>query len=431
MKQFLPRPVSTALSRARVLADLIGERMAAENLLDTAASLTFTTLLALVPLVTIALTVFSAFPAFASFTAHIKEFLLSNLVPEAATRLITVYGRQFVDNAARLTAFGIIGLGITAVLVMHTILGSFNHIWRVRRPRPLPIRIALYWAVLTVGPILIGGSLSLTSWLFTLSEDLTGVAPGINGMLLKAGPFLLTTLALAFIYNVVPNRSVAMGDALIGGVLAAIVFEAVKVGFSQYLALFPTYTLVYGTFAGVPAFLLWIYLSWLIVLVGAVVVAVLPDWRAGAQAGQRHTGHRFYRVLAVLRELAIAHRSGEVLPTLRLQKVAGLGIADTEALLVELSGHGWVVEAVGGGWALGRDSSEITLADVFERFVFAPLDGPVPPALASVQHPLAHLEAGMSRELAISLEELFLLEPRTGNVNGEASRSGEERAVVA
>ncbi len=430
MRQLLTRSVPAALSRTRVLAELVAERVGEERLLDTAASLTFTTLLALVPLVTIALTVFSAFPVFASFTAHIKDFLLANLVPEAASRLITVYGRQFVDNAARLTAFGIIGLGITAVLVMHTILDSFNRIWRVRRPRSLAVRIALYWAVLTVGPILIGGSLSVTSWLLALSEDLTSIAPGINGMLLKSVPFLLTMLALAFVYNVVPNRSVATRDALIGGVLAAFVFEAVKVGFSQYLALFPTYTLVYGTFAGVPAFLLWIYLSWLIVLLGAVVVAVLPDWRAGAHAGQQRIGHQFYRVLAMLRELALAHRSGDVLATVRLQKTAGLGAADTEALLVELSGYGWVCEANRGGWVLGRDASAITLADVFERFVFAPLDGPVPPALASVQRILARLELGKGDELTVSLEEIFFSEPAV-STTGDAGRNGKGRIAAA
>jgi membrane protein len=406
----------------RVLAGLVWERVGEERLLDTAASLTFSTLLALVPLVTIALTVFSAFPVFASLTDHIKDFLLANLVPEAASKVITVYGRQFVENATRLTVFGIIGLAITAVLVMQTMLDAFNRIWRVRRPRSLAVRIALYWAVLTVGPILVGGSLSITSWLLALSGDLGQVAPGMQGMLLKGLPFVLAMLALTFVYAMVPNRSIALRDAFVGGVLAALVFEVLKVGFTRYLALFPTYTLVYGTFASFPVFLLWIYLSWLIVLCGAVVVAVLPDWRAGAQAGQLLAGHRFYRVLALLRELALAHRTGAVLSTVGLQKTAGLTAADTEALLVELVQCQWVCEAVRGGWVLGRDAAEIMLADVFQRFVFAPLDVPAPQDLDQVRNILLRMESSSSGDLAVPLASLFFPEAPAGAARGSDGR---------
>jgi membrane protein len=404
------------------LAGLVRERVDEERLLDTAASLTFSTLLALVPLVTIALTVFTAFPVFASLTDHIKDFLLANLVPEAASKVITVYGRQFVENAARLTVFGIFGLAITAVLVMHTILDAFNRIWRVRRPRSLTVRIALYWAVLTVGPILVGGSLSVTSWLLALSGDLGEIAPGMQGMLLRGLPFVLTMFALTFIYTMVPDRAIALRDAFVGGVLAALVFEVVKAGFTRYLTLFPTYTLVYGTFASVPVFLLWIYLSWLIVLLGAVIVAVLPDWRAGAQAGQQRAGHQFYRVLALLRELALAHRTGAILSTVSLQKTAGLTAADTEALLVELVRCGWVCEAVRGGWVLGRDAAEIMLADVFQRFVFAPLDVPAPPDLVEVRNILLRMESSSSGDLAVPLAQLFFPEApaAAGNDHGRS-----------
>lgn len=426
MRQRLSASVPVSIARLRVLAGLVRERLREERLLDTAASLTFSTLLALVPLVTIALTVFSAFPVFASLTTQIKDFLLANLVPEAASKVITVYGRQFVENAARLTLFGIVGLAITAVLVMHTILDAFNRIWRVRRRRSLAVRIALYWAVLTVGPILVGGSLSVTSWLLALSGDLGEIAPGIQGLLLKGLPFGLAMLALTFVYAMVPNCRVALRDALVGGVLAALVFDVVKVGFTRYLALFPTYTLVYGTFASLPVFLLWIYLSWLIVLLGAVIVAVLPDWRAGACAGQQLAGHRFYRVLALLRDLAVAHRTGAVLSTARLQQTAGLTAADTESLLVELARCGWVCEAARGGWVLGRDTGEIMLADVFQRFVFAPLEMPVPPDLAEVRDILARMESGSTGELAVPLAHLFF--PEAPESSG---RRGDDRTVAA
>ncbi len=426
MRQRLSASVPVPVARLGVLTGLVRERLRDERLLDTAASLTFSTLLALVPLVTIALTVFAAFPVFASLTSQIKDFLLANLVPEAASKLITVYGRQFVENAARLTLFGIVGLAITAFLVMHTILDAFNRIWRVRRRRSLAVRVALYWAVLTVGPILVGASLSVTSWLLALSGELGEVAPGMQGLLLKGLPFGLAMLALTFVYAMVPNCRVALRHALVGGVLAALVFEILKVGFTRYLALFPTYTLVYGTFASLPVFLLWIYLSWLIVLLGAVVVAVLPDWRAGARAGQHLAGHRFYRVLSLLRELAVAHRTGAVLSTARLQQTAALTAADTESLLVELAHCGWVCEAVRGGWVLGRDTGEIMLADVFQRFVFAPLDTPAPSDLAEVRDILAHMESRSSGDLAVPLARLFF--PETP---ASSERDGDDRTVAA
>jgi membrane protein len=287
------------------------------------------------------------------------------------------------------------------------------------------VRIALYWAVLTVGPILVGGSLSITSWLLALSGDLGEIAPGMQGLMLKGLPFVLTMLALTFVYAMVPNCRVALRDAIVGGMLAALIFEVVKVGFTRYLALFPTYTLVYGTFASVPVFLLWIYLSWLIVLLGAVVAAVLPDWRAGAQAGQHLAGHQFYRVLSLLRELAVAHRTGTVLSTLSLQQTAGLTAAETEALLVELTRCGWVCEAVRGGWVLGRDAAEIMLADVFQRFVFAPLDVPVPHDLTEVRDILTRMESSTSGDLAVPLAALF------GEVPVSSGRSSDERTVAA
>jgi membrane protein len=173
-------------------------------------------------------------------------------------------------------------------------------------------------------------------------------------------------------------------------------------------------------------FLLWIYLSWLVVLLGAVVVAVLPDWRAGARAGQQLAGHRFYRVLALLRELSVAHRTGTVLRTFRLQQTAGLTAADTEALLVELTRYGWVCEAVRGGWVLSLDASQIMLADVFQRFVFAPLDVPVPQDLNDVQDILVRIESSASGQLAVPLSTLFFRE-----ASAATARSGNDRSVAA
>lgn len=407
MTHFRFGSVSDYASRLLRLARLTIGRLEEDRCFEVAASLTFTTLLALVPLITIALAIFSAFPAFASLTAQIKTFILANLVPDASSKVITVYMRQFSDNAARLTALGVLGLAIAAVLLMLTIEGTFNKVWRARRSRPLGYRVVLYWSVLTIGPLLVGGSLSLTSWLVALSDDVGRVAPGIQGLVLKLVPFVMTWLGLAFVYTTVPNRPVAWRDALAGGAIASLGFELGKSWFAGYISHFTTYQLVYGTFASVPVFLVWVYVSWLIVLVGAVVAAVLPDWHAGARPGRPREGHRLYQALAILRELALSHRGGQAISLAALQHTAGVAYGDAEALLADLAQAGWAKETVDGGWLLARDPRQIELGDLYRRYVFAPGEIGVPAALAGVQHLLARVEAGAERELAVHLDELF------------------------
>ena len=165
--------------------------------------------------------------------------------------------------------------------------------------------------MVTVGPLLIGVSVSLTSWLISFSMGFTQELPELGVVLLKVVPLFLTVAAFALLYLAVPNRAVALKDALTGGVVAGLVFEAMKRGFAIYIATFPTYKMVYGTFAVIPIFLLWIYLSWLVALFGAVVTAVLPDWRSGAPAAGRAPGQPFTDALRILHELYRAHGAGK------------------------------------------------------------------------------------------------------------------------
>lgn len=255
------------LKTARLLEfwRIVGKRFDEDRCLQIASSLTFTTLLSIVPLITVALTLISAFPVFGAMTQHIEQFMFENMVPESAD-VIATYTEQFTSSAAKLTAVGIIFLVVTAIMMMITIDRAFNEIWRVSRPRPLLQRIFIYWTLLTVGPLLIGASLSLTSLLISLSMGLVSDIPGAGVVLLKTMPVLLTSLALAMLYIAMPNRRIALKDALLGGLLAGMAFEAMKRGFAFYITQFPTYKLVYGAFATVPVFLLWVYLSWLVVL---------------------------------------------------------------------------------------------------------------------------------------------------------------------
>ncbi|MBI3054049.1 MAG: YihY family inner membrane protein [Betaproteobacteria bacterium] len=258
--------------------------------MQVASSLTFTTLLALVPIITVALTVVSAFPVFGSLIDQLHNFVVQNLLPRSADA-ITTYTQQFSKNAAHLTAAGVVILGVTALMLLFTIEGAFNVIWRVSRPRPLLRRILVYSTVLTIGPLLIGASLSVTSYLITLSLGLVEEVPGARSALLRFVPLMLTSVAFALLYFTLPKCAVLKRDAATGGIAAGAGFEVMKHGFGFYVTHFPTYTVVYGAFAAVPIFLLWIYLSWLIIIGGAVLVAALPEWRE--RAGQtRPAPHR-------------------------------------------------------------------------------------------------------------------------------------------
>jgi len=193
----------------QILARFIVARFVQDRCAQTAASLTFTTLLALVPMVTIALTVFSAFPVFEDFSAQIKIYLLNNLMPENAGVIITQYMQQFADSAARLTAVGIVMLTVTAMMMLMTIDKAFNVIWQVTRPRPLVKRLVAYWAVLTLAPLLIGASLSLTSWLVGLSMGHAKHVSPFGVVILKVLPVLFATMAFALLFRGVPSRSCA------------------------------------------------------------------------------------------------------------------------------------------------------------------------------------------------------------------------------
>jgi membrane protein len=289
-----------------------------DHCMQIAGSLTFTTLLALVPLASVALTFISAFPVLLDMNLALRQFVLENLMPESA-EAVGAYMEQFRINAGKLTAVGLAFLIVTAVMLLLTIEHAFNQIWRVHRERPYLQRAVIYWALLTIGPVLIGASLSLTSWLVSLSLGLVKDIPGAGVALLKTVPIVLTALALALLYFTMPNRRIALRDALIGGVFAGLVFEASKRGFAWYLTEFPTYKLMYGAFATVPIFLLWIYISWLIVILGAVVVAMLPERRTRSRHGRAAPGADFADALRILKVLWEAQRKGETVALARGQ----------------------------------------------------------------------------------------------------------------
>jgi membrane protein len=407
-------------------ARLAWRRFKEERCLQIASSLTFTALLAVVPIITVTLTLISAFPVFRELMLNVQQFLVENMLPESAEN-IALYAERFADNAARLTAVGIGFLFVTAMIVLLTIDRALNQIWRVQRRRPTVQSVFIYWALLTVGPLLIGASLSLTSWLVSESMGLVKDVPYAGEVTLKVIPILLTGIAFTLVYIAIPNRRVLVRDALSGGFLAALAFEGMKHGFAAYITHFPTHKVVYGAFASVPIFLLWIYLSWLVVLSGAVVAAVMPDWRERTSQAEAVTGGQFLDALQILRVLWEAHRTGEIVTLLRVHAAVKLPVDRAEAVLDAMSAAHWVGR-VGNGWALTRDAAEVSVADVYHLFVFRA--GARLPARQSGQEldRLAlELAGGNEAHLQLSLEELF----RRAATGGEPAAAGDQRTTAA
>jgi membrane protein len=257
------------------LAGRVRRRFRDDRLGQVASSLAFTTLLALVPLITIMLTLVSAFPVFEEWSLTFKRFLLTTLVPESAGKVISVYMLQFTSNASRLTAIGLVVLAVTALSLMMTIEAAFNAIWRVQRSRPLSVRLVTYWAVMTAGPVIVGGGLSLTGALTGYAVGATRGIPALAELISDLVPLTLSVLSFAALYLTVPNRSVNRSHALVGGLVAGGGFELTRLGFAAYVKLFPTFKLVYGAFSSLPLFLVSLYLTWWVVLLGAVVAAEL------------------------------------------------------------------------------------------------------------------------------------------------------------
>jgi membrane protein len=349
------------------------QRAAQDQLAQAAGSLTFTTLLSLVPLVTIALALFAAFPIFEDAKKAIETFLLQNLLPRQASAVVGEYVVGFADSAAKLTTAGLATLAITAAALMQTIFNTFDAIWRVPRPRPLGRRILIYWSTVTLGPVLIGTGLAITSYVVSRSLGLLPGAQWLTEIVLSLVPVMLTFFAFTMLYIAVPNSDVQLRHAAIGGLAAALGFELMKHLFALFIARFPTYNLIYGSFAAIPIFLVWIYLSWMVTLLGALIAATWP-LRGHERADMRPwPGSRFAEAMRVLFLLMRAREAGGA-TSRQVKAVLRNAYSEAEALLDELRSAQWIgrMETPQGEtrWVLICDPDVVRVADVFRRFAF-------------------------------------------------------------
>jgi membrane protein len=348
------------------LLDVLGflrfvlRRWAEDRCHQIAGSLTFTTLLALAPMLAVVVSLLSRAPFFEDVMVQIKVFLLLNLVPEIAYRIITVYMEQFAENAGRLTTLGVAFLFVTAIALMLTVDRSINAIWRVRSSRPMWISILAYVVLLSIGPMLIGVSVSITTYLLSLSAA-TPVPARAHSVLLQLIPASVSAVAFFLLYRMVPHRRVPWRHALAGGVVAALLFEGAKEVFAFYVAHAPGYSIVYGAFAALPFFLLWIYLSWLVVLFGAELAAALDAWRTGSWKRRADPRTRFGDAVGIARRLFEA--KGEPVDFEALRSETGLPVDELEDALHHMAASGLVARVGRSGYAIPDRPSAGALQD--------------------------------------------------------------------
>lgn len=294
----------------RNTAMTLRERFREDRLGVTASSLTFTTTISLVPLFTVALAIFSAFPMFARLQDSLQKWLIQSLVPDNIAKPVLGYLNQFSAKAGEMGWVGALALLVTALALILTIDRKLNDIWRVREGRPLTQRVLVYWAVLTLGPLLLAGSLSVTSYALSASKGLVATMPGGLKLLLSTLQFFLMALGMSALYRYVPNTQVRWSHALLGGLFVASGLELAKKLLAWYLSTVPSYSMVYGTFAILPILLVWIYLAWVIVLLGAVVSAYLPSLLSGVARRGDTPGWNYQLALEVLTHLYRAREQG-------------------------------------------------------------------------------------------------------------------------
>lgn len=363
-------------------------RLQEESLPQVAGSLTFATVFALVPLLTLALAIFTTFPLFNTFRSALEQYFIQSVMPKAIANTILDYLTTFSAKATRLSAFGAVALIFTSIGMMGLIERVFNRIWRVKRERRWTKRLLVYWAIVTLGPLLVGISLTVTSQVFMATSGLVGMVPFLGALFYTAVSVALTMGAFTLLYMTVPNRDVDKHDAAWGGLVAALAFEVAKRGFGIFIQQFPTYSRIYGALAALPLFLVWIYLSWMITLVGALLVAALPVVKYERWWHETVPGGEFVDAMAILRVLHTACHSGQtaLVSAGAIRTRTRLGFDEMEALLDKMLSQGWVgrvnVEAsvrvqlgkhVSDGadhWVLLANLNRLTLADVYRLFVF-------------------------------------------------------------
>ena len=340
--------------------------------MQSSAALAYTTLLSLVPLMVVSSSVFSAFPVFENASAQIQNFVFDNFVP-ASGAVVQEHLLSFSSKAKQLTGTGIVFLMVTAIMMMSTIEKSLNSIWRLSQHRNILSKFIIYWSVLTLGPLLMGIGIAITSYLVSLPllAEPAGLISKRLG-LLKTIPFFMEILAFTSLYLLVPMTRVRFTHAAAGGLVAALLFELAKFGFTLYITNFPTYQTIYGALATIPIFLIWVYFSWTIALIGAQFAYSLSTFRlCNRQKGVLDSSNNLMMALRILRLLWEAQTHGQVLKLDRLsESLPEISMQTVQTVLKTLKIANIVTQDENENWLLMRDIPQYRLSDLYRQHDF-------------------------------------------------------------
>lgn len=361
------------ISSFRTLLRFAADRARENDLTEVTSTMALATLTAIVPVLALSLAAFSAFPSFAGARQALEDLIVMSLLPEQYSEQLLGFISQFTSHAAGLTTFGLLGLAVTAFLLIDKLFVTLNRIFKVTAPRPWFQRVLIYWALMTVGPLAVAVSLTMTGHYAAMA--LEGIDPGVSKTLYNVGQVFLQAFGFAVIYKFVPACRVHFSHALVGGSVVSVCGLVVKQLFGMWVTA-GTLTNIYGAFVAIPVFVLWVYVAWYLFFAGAAIAATIPKLTAGRFLDYYRPGNEFLTALAMLREL-VHLRLRQKPPILDVEELCDA--ADTypeaaERILSRLAEAGYVapVTTEAGGrtqeWVLVADSQKTTLLRAFEFF---------------------------------------------------------------
>lgn len=374
-----------------------------------ASALTYTTLFAVVPLMTVSFAMLAAIPSFQGVGEQVQGWVFSNFVPTTG-EVIQDYLKDFTSQAQKLTAVGVAFLAVTSIMMMRNIEVAFNRIWRVSDQRKGMSSFLLYWAVLSLGPILIGLGILVSSYIASLSfiSDATNLVG--KARLLTVLPIVMSTAAFTLLYAAVPNCKVPLKNAFIGAVVVAILFESAKRGFAFYATQFPSYELIYGAFAAIPLFLVWIFISWFIILMGCELTRALTVYQS---QGRIYEKSHLHTIVGILHRLWEGQQTGQALSDDQLlQQVVGLEQSRWDEYSQMLLQEDIIRRTDQGEFLLSRGLGSFTLNELC-RCLPWPIPDPLEPTgdevswQKSLDQHLSEIKNLQNQELGITLERLF------------------------
>jgi len=399
-------------ARAVAFARFLWQRFLDDRLFQAAAALAYTTAFALVPLAVVVLGVLSAFPVFDQWSSALVDYVFSHFVPSAARAIESSLDR-LAENSRQLTTAGTVALVVSLLVTLNSVEATFNRIWRVASARPRLSRYLVYWTVLTLGALLAAASLSISARIFALPLFATPEGRWLADLSLRLAPILIELAVVVLIYRVVPHHTVKWRHALGGALLAVLLLEAVKSGLGVYLGSFQGYQKLYGALAFIPILMLWIFLGWVAILLGASLASSLASFRYQPASMRLPAGYEVYALLRVIGRFALARREGRGLHTAELLELEP-ALTDTllQQFLTRLDDIRLLRRDEQGEWLLARDLDSLTLGELYEA---CQLRVPVEEAwLPCREDPLGQAAAAVLDELRLPLRDA--LKRRVGDI---------------